>query len=210
MVIKVKEGKEFFLALYSRNEAYELIHRLWQTKPILPEDHEVIENWKLDKDYLSTIDPDEEKSQKTTWEQYFEKNGRGPSIIKKRKFEGLLRELGLPDELRGFLKKKKKTFLILNFFIKGKMWQISSGSYYRYQIQKGYYTSLLKHYESSKSESLEEIEKDLLRSLPNHPFYHESKGINQLRNILTGFSWRNPRIGYCQAMVKIFRFSSIS
>jgi hypothetical protein len=50
---------------------------------------------------------------------------------------------------------------------------------------------------------LEEIEKDLQRALPSHPFFKSEKAIGRLRNVLRAFSWRNPQIGYCQAMVVV-------
>jgi hypothetical protein len=46
-----------------------------------------------------------------------------------------------------------------------------------------------------------DLAQDLHRTLAHHAYFQTPEAIEQLRNVLTAYSWRNPSIGYCQAMV---------
>lgn len=80
------------------------------------------------------------------------------------------------------------------------MWETLSGSMFLRFSHPGYYATLLKENDGRTSTSTEDIEKDLHRSLPEYAGYQSEEGIDALRRVLRAYSWRNPEVGYCQAM----------
>jgi hypothetical protein len=117
-------------------------------------------------------------------------------MIKTPRLRLLLRE-GIPDDFRG------------------ELWCILSGSKYRLLANHGYYQNILTSNEGKHTEYLDEIEKDINRALPSHPYFstdihglssdsntskEEPEGVKSLRRILRAFSYKNPRVGYCQGM----------
>lgn len=122
-----------------------------------------------------------DRSKLRLWYEYIRSHGRNISIIRQPEFYKLIR-VGLPNRLRG------------------EMWELASGSgYLRMQSQR-LYKSLLQEYEGRTSFAIDEIEKDVSRSLPHYPGYQTEEGIARLRRVLTVYSWKNPDVGYCQAM----------
>lgn len=122
-----------------------------------------------------------DKSKMRLWYDFMKTNGRNLNIIKQEMFYKLTR-VGLPNRLRG------------------ELWELNSGSLYLRYENIGIYENILKANEGKTSIAIEEIEKDLNRSLPEYAAYQDEEGITRLRRVLTAYSWRNPEVGYCQAM----------
>lgn len=57
------------------------------------------------------------------------------------------------------------------------------------------YKSLVEQSLGKSCQANEEIERDLHRSLPEHPAFQSDTGISALRRILSAYAWRNPQIG---------------
>jgi len=108
-------------------------------------------------------------------------NGRNTTLVRQPDFHRLIR-VGLPNLLRG------------------EIWELTSGAFYlRLQKPKLYQETLAKH-EGQHSIAIDEIEKDLNRSLPEYAGFQSEEGIGRLRRVLTAYSWTNTEVGYCQAM----------
>ncbi|KAI0154118.1 TBC-domain-containing protein [Xylariaceae sp. FL1272] len=115
------------------------------------------------------------------WAEYLRDNGRNATLIRQPTFHKLIR-VGLPNRLRG------------------EMWELTSGSLYLRLETPSLYTDTLAKFSGRESLAIDEIEKDLNRSLPEYPGFQSEDGINRLRRVLTAYSWINPEVGYCQAM----------
>lgn len=122
-----------------------------------------------------------DKAKMRLWKDYMRENGRNVTLIRQPTFHKLIR-VGLPNRLRG------------------EMWEITSGSFYERLQNPDLYTKTIEKYSGQSSLAIEEIEKDLNRSLPEYPGFQDEAGIGRLRRVLTAYSWENPDVGYCQAM----------
>lgn len=122
-----------------------------------------------------------DRSKMKLWFDLFRIDGRNLSLIKTPMFYKLVR-VGLPNRLRG------------------EIWELCCGSMYMRVDNRTEYTNLLEANKDKTSLAIDEISKDLNRSLPEYAAYQDPQGIERLRRVLTAYSWKNPEIGYCQAM----------
>jgi len=80
---------------------------------------------------------------------------------------------------------------------RGKLWQIFSGTSLVIEMSGGIYHQVLEDFNGKDSEAISQIDKDIARTFANNigSFSRDS-----LRRVLVAYSWKNPNVGYCQAM----------
>lgn len=106
-------------------------------------------------------------------------HGRNLTLLRYPQFTRLV-QVGLPNKLRG------------------EIWETLSGSLYLRFNNPGEYHKILKENAGRATTSIDDIEKDLHRSLLEYSAYQSEEGISTLRRVLTAYSFRNPELGYCQ------------
>ncbi|XP_017882346.1 TBC1 domain family member 9 [Ceratina calcarata] len=122
-----------------------------------------------------------QEAKEKQWELHFAEYGRGITMYRTTETVKLIIQ-GLPQTLRG------------------EVWLTFSGALNEMVMNPGLYKSLVDQSLGKSCQANEEIERDLHRSLPEHPAFQSETGISALRRVLSAYAWKNPQIGYCQAM----------
>ncbi|KAI9047012.1 hypothetical protein LZ554_009086 [Drepanopeziza brunnea f. sp. 'monogermtubi'] len=122
-----------------------------------------------------------DRSKMRLWGEYLRENGRNVTLIRQPTFHKLIR-VGLPNRLRG------------------EIWEQTSGALFLRLEEPTLFVDTLAKHEGRESLAIDEIEKDLNRSLPEYPGFQSEEGIVRLRRVLTAYSWIDEEVGYCQAM----------
>ncbi|XP_029460660.1 TBC1 domain family member 8 isoform X2 [Rhinatrema bivittatum] len=115
------------------------------------------------------------------WNDHFVEYGRTVCMFRTEKIRKLV-AMGIPESLRG------------------ELWLIFSDAVTDLVSHPGYYSNLVEESMGKCCIATDEIERDLHRSLPEHPAFQNETGIAALRRVLTAYAHRNPKIGYCQSM----------
>ncbi|XP_067842324.1 TBC1 domain family member 8 isoform X2 [Heptranchias perlo] len=122
-----------------------------------------------------------EEVKKRLWYDHFVEYGRTVSMFRTEKIRKLV-AMGIPECLRG------------------ELWLLFSDAVTDLATHPDYYANLVDESMGKCCMATEEIERDLHRSLPEHPAFQSDTGIAALRRVLTAYAYRNPKIGYCQSM----------
>nr|XP_033805315.1 TBC1 domain family member 8 isoform X2 [Geotrypetes seraphini] len=122
-----------------------------------------------------------EQIKEQLWIDHFAEYGRTVCMFRTEKIRKLV-AMGIPESLRG------------------ELWLIFSDAVTDLSSHPGYYSNLVEESMGKCCMATEEIERDLHRSLPEHPAFQNETGIAALRRVLTAYAYKNPKIGYCQSM----------
>ncbi|EGI61255.1 TBC1 domain family member 9, partial [Acromyrmex echinatior] len=117
-----------------------------------------------------------QEAKEKQWELHFAEYGRGITMYRTTETTKLVIQ-GIPQSLRG------------------EVWLTFSGALNEKAMNPDLYKSLVEQSLGKSCQANEEIERDLHRSLPEHPAFQSDTGISALRRVLSAYAWRNPQIG---------------
>ncbi|CBI28788.3 hypothetical protein AAG906_039888 [Vitis piasezkii] len=85
--------------------------------------------------------------------------------------------------------------------LRPKVWfSLSGAAKKRSTVPESYYNDLTKAVEGKVTAATRQIDHDLPRTFPGHPWLDTSEGHATLRRVLVGYSFRDSDVGYCQGL----------
>ncbi|KAJ7556328.1 hypothetical protein O6H91_05G078600 [Diphasiastrum complanatum] len=82
-----------------------------------------------------------------------------------------------------------------------RVWMAVSGTVtQRSTVPDSYYSDLTEAVKDKVTAATRQIDHDLARTFPTHPWLNSPEGHRTLRQILVAYSFRDSRVGYCQGM----------
>ncbi|KAK4276303.1 hypothetical protein QN277_019267 [Acacia crassicarpa] len=85
--------------------------------------------------------------------------------------------------------------------LRPKVWfSLSGAAKKKSTVPESYYDDLTKATEGKVTAATRQIDQDLTRTFPGHPWLDTPEGHAALRRILVGYSFRDSDVGYCQGL----------
>ncbi|KAJ1268302.1 hypothetical protein BS78_07G124600 [Paspalum vaginatum] len=85
--------------------------------------------------------------------------------------------------------------------LRPKVWlSVSGASKKRSTVPETYYDDLIRATEGKTTPATRQIDQDLPRTFPCHPWLNSDEGQASLRRVLVGYSFRDSEVGYCQGL----------
>ncbi|KAI3928487.1 hypothetical protein MKW98_024088 [Papaver atlanticum] len=85
--------------------------------------------------------------------------------------------------------------------LRPKVWlSISGAAKKKSTVPESYYVDLLKAVEGKVTPATKQIDQDLPRTFPGHPWLDTLEGHASLRRVLVAYSFRDCHVGYCQGL----------
>ncbi|CAD5193212.1 uncharacterized protein LOC103975109 [Musa acuminata AAA Group] len=77
---------------------------------------------------------------------------------------------------------------------------VSGAAKKRSTVPESYYDDLIRATEGKVTPATRQIDQDLPRTFPSHPWLDSPEGQASLRRVLVGYSFRDSDVGYCQGL----------
>nr|TKW09814.1 hypothetical protein SEVIR_6G126100v2 [Setaria viridis] len=85
--------------------------------------------------------------------------------------------------------------------LRPKVWlSVSGAAKKRSTVPETYYDELIRATEGKTTPATRQIDHDLPRTFPCHPWLNSEEGQASLRRVLVGYSFRDSEVGYCQGL----------